>query len=312
MKVSVVVPLYNKRRFIERALQSILGQSVSDFELIVVDDGSTDGSHELVEAVNDPRVRLFRQPNAGPGAARNRGIQEARGEFLAFLDADDEWEPDYLQESLRVLETDPNVATVSHGYCLFPEGKPTTELWRRRQLADGVHRLSPETPPIFVVHLLAYMTAQGTVARTEVVRQHGGFYEANRCLYGEDSYLWLKVLLHHPVAVRLRPMWRFHVEASALSSNLRKARPVEPILTDPDEIFQTAPVSLTPLLKNVLAIRAIKTACMLSYWGKWREARKLLSRFCERSAWRWPKYAVAQLASTPIGALAGAVVRNVF
>ncbi|MGF1578735.1 MAG: glycosyltransferase family 2 protein [Gemmataceae bacterium] len=312
MKLSVIVPLYNKRPYVERALASILDQSFSDFELIVVDDGSTDEGHKLVEAAGDPRVRVIRQTNAGPGAARNRGIQEAQGELLAFMDADDEWEPDYLQESWNVLESEPQAATVTHGYFLYPEGKPTTDLWLSRKLTNGVHRLTAETAPLFVVHLLAYMTAQGTVARTEVVRQHGGFYTANRCLYGEDSYLWLKVMLTAPVAVRLRPLWRFHVEASALSSNLRKARPVEPLLTDPDEIIQTCPQHLSALLKKVLAVRAIKTACMLSYWGKWREARRLLRRFCDASAWRWPKYAVAQLAATPAGALAGAVVRRMY
>ena len=105
-RVSVVVPLYNKARFIGRCLDSILAQSFSDFEVIVVDDGSTDASLELARVYQrDPRVRVVSQQNAGPGAARNRGAQEARGEFLAPLDADDAWEVNYLSESVRLLDS---------------------------------------------------------------------------------------------------------------------------------------------------------------------------------------------------------------
>src|SRR5262249_7159571 len=88
LRVSIITPLYNKAPYIRRTLDSVAAQTFRDFELIVVDDGSTDGGERLVADYVDERVRLIRQPNAGPGAARNRGIAEARGELLAFLDAD--------------------------------------------------------------------------------------------------------------------------------------------------------------------------------------------------------------------------------
>jgi len=104
MRVTVIVPLYNKATHIGRCLRSIAGQTLRDFEAIVVDDGSTDGSGEIARAFGDPRFRVIAQANAGPGAARNRGASEARGEFLAFLDGDDEWLPDYLEDNVRALE----------------------------------------------------------------------------------------------------------------------------------------------------------------------------------------------------------------
>ena len=98
MKFSVIIPLYNKREFIVQAVESVLAQECAEFELLVVDDGSTDGSAELLEAlVSDPRLRVIRQDNmAGAGGqARNTGMSEAQGEWFAFLDADDYWLPNH-------------------------------------------------------------------------------------------------------------------------------------------------------------------------------------------------------------------------
>ncbi len=307
---SVIIPLYNKARFVERAMQSVLGQTHEDFELIVVDDGSTDGGAAIVERCRDRRVRLVRQANAGPGAARNRGLAEARGEFVAFLDADDEWLPEYLEKALACLEGPAReAACVSAGYMLHPPGRSMEPLWRRRGLQEGVYRVTPDMSPLFVVHLLAYLTPCTTVARTDVVRRWGGFFDEGKCLYGEDAYLWLKVLLHEPVAVRLEPLVRIHADASNLSGNLRGPRPVEPLLLFPAGLATECPASLRPLLKDVLGVRAIKTACMLGYWGRWRQARELLHQFCPWSAWRLPRFGIAQLVATPLGAAAGRVVR---
>jgi glycosyltransferase involved in cell wall biosynthesis len=108
-RVSVVVPCYNYGRFVGDAVGSILAQSFRDFEVIVVDDGSTDDTPDVLRQITDQRVRVLRKPNEGCAAARNTGRALARGEFLAFLDADDLWRPTFLERQLEVLEAEPEV-----------------------------------------------------------------------------------------------------------------------------------------------------------------------------------------------------------
>ena len=93
--ISVVIPLYNKERYIERAVYSVLSQTFQLFEIVIVNDGSTDGSVSVIERMNNPLIRLIHQKNGGVSAARNRGIEEARFEYIAFLDADDEWKENH-------------------------------------------------------------------------------------------------------------------------------------------------------------------------------------------------------------------------
>ena len=102
-KVSVVIPVYNREKYVRSAVDSILSQTFSDFELLVIDDGSTDGSIAVVQSYRDPRIRLARNnANLGVSATRNKGIQLARGVYLAFLDSDDCAYPDRLKQTSRL------------------------------------------------------------------------------------------------------------------------------------------------------------------------------------------------------------------
>jgi glycosyltransferase involved in cell wall biosynthesis len=107
--VSIIMPTYNYGRFIADAIESIMRQTVQDFEIIVVDDGSTDDTPAILARLANPRMKVIRQENAGTPAARNRGRSEMRGAFLSWLDADDIWRPNFLEQHLAVLESEPDL-----------------------------------------------------------------------------------------------------------------------------------------------------------------------------------------------------------
>jgi glycosyltransferase involved in cell wall biosynthesis len=308
MRVSVIVPLFNKAGYIRRSLDSIAAQTLRDFEVIVVDDGSTDGGDRIAGQYPDPRFRLVRQPNAGPGAARNRGIAEARAPYLAFLDADDVWLPEFLATNIRLLDRYPSAVCASGAWIDFPGGVSCVPVFGRRGISEGILTVSPLTPVRIFDAMVSFMTPSMTVVRAEALRRHGGFHEAG-CRFAEDGVLWLKLLLNEPVYFHLLPLTEFHREASGLSNNYTGPRPVEPYLSDPESLRRICPAALRPLLDRFYAARACKTACMLGYWGDWRRARALLTEFVSLRDWRTPYFGFALAASTPAGALAGRIFR---
>lgn len=312
MTISVIVPLFNKAPYVTRALNSIWAQELADLEVIVIDDGSTDDGLSIVRSHPDKRLRVISQANAGPGAARNRGLAEAKGEFAAFLDADDEWMPGFLAAGMRhFANAGPEIASVTFGYSEIPSDRPSETLWRSRGLSSGVVRLNPGVDPWFAISLLAFMTPCTTIARTQSIRRVGGFYDRNGCRYGEDAHLWLKFILNEPVMIDLEPHVNIYREASNLSSNLVGARPIEPFLEDPCDVENSCPPGLRPLLGQMLAIRAFKTACVLGYWGDWHRAAALRRRF-HPASWRplLPYQFASLVCSTPAGPALGCVWRT--
>lgn len=297
MKVAVVIPLWNKAATVRRALESVAAQTYGDFEAIIVDDGSTDASAEIAESFADPRFRVIRQANAGPGAARNRGLKESRSVYVAFLDADDEWLPTYLEAGLRILETgEPRPAAVARAW--YDEPGHRVAPWLRRRLREGLFRAEPTTDAEYFLQLLIPFSPCSTIARREIVERYGGFYTRNGCRYGEDAHLWLKVLLNEPVWFSMEPLVRFYRDAASLSGNLKGMRPVEPFLTDPEDVFAVCPAPLRPLLNRFLSMRAMKTATLLCLWSRGEEAMALRSRFLIPGASRLPWYVPSMLGTT--------------
>ena len=129
-KVTVIIPTYNRARYLGEAIRSVLDQEISDLELIVVDDGSTEATPRLLRAITDPRMRCISQPNRGISAAMNAGMRAARGEFVARLDSDDLWMPDMLLTLVGILETRPEIGVAcAKGQAVNSNGDLRGEVW---------------------------------------------------------------------------------------------------------------------------------------------------------------------------------------
>jgi hypothetical protein len=194
--VGVVIPTYNRRQRVERAVASVLAQTFQDFELLVVDDGSEDGTGESLAGL-DVRLRCHRQANRGPAAARNVGIRLARAPVVAFLDADNRWLPDHLEVVVALLARYPEAVLAS----TCPEFRIAGD----EQPEDG--RLIDPLPTALVCNRSGYLSC--IAARREVLLEVGGFDE--RLGVGEDDDLWLRLAMEGPFAVvRRRTIVRRH------------------------------------------------------------------------------------------------------
>lgn len=138
IKVSVIIPLFNKEPFIEQTLRSVMKQTYVDFECIIVDDGSTDNSPDIVKMfIEENRLpwKLLSQPNSGQTIARNNGIQESVGEYVAFLDSDDLWPPDKLELQVREIERSPNTVLVLSAYAIFKNASSVPRIVRHKNVS---------------------------------------------------------------------------------------------------------------------------------------------------------------------------------
>ncbi|HEY9707406.1 MAG TPA: glycosyltransferase family A protein [Oculatellaceae cyanobacterium] len=126
--VSIITPLYNKAAYITETIQSVLSQTYSDWEMLVVDNGSTDGSWEKAQALQESRIRLLQSPKQGPGAARNYGLDFAQGEWIQFLDADDLLEPEHLEQQLAAADENPEAEIIACYWQEFTDENPTQRI----------------------------------------------------------------------------------------------------------------------------------------------------------------------------------------
>lgn len=244
MKFSVIIPLYNKAPYIRKALESVLAQTYTDYELILVDDGSTDGSASIVETMlcevkgeeNEGKgyrlevkgdensgaettasrlsplaFRLLKQKNAGVSAARNNGEAQASGDYIAFLDADDWWDPTYLERMAQLVEDYPDAGLYACNYVYYKPGKTHVAL---------------NIPTGYINYPKAYyesgampVTSITAIMPRAVFDEMGGFPVGIKL--GEDFLLWAKTAMHYPVAFLNEPLAWYNNDVPV---NLRATR----------------------------------------------------------------------------------------
>jgi glycosyltransferase involved in cell wall biosynthesis len=206
MKISVVIPLYNKSETILRALNSIFTQTVQPEEIIVVNDGSTDDSEAIVSGLNHPLVRLISQTNAGVSAARNRGIAVAKSEWIAFLDADDEWLAEFLETITMLSEKYPQCSLLATSY-FFQDSEGIKDNIVLRKLPftgeDGVlgnyfEVAAYSNPPLW---------SSAIVVSKNAIKEIGGF--PTGITSGEDLLTWTRLAIRNSIAFSVHPLAAF-------------------------------------------------------------------------------------------------------
>lgn len=203
-RFSVIIPLYNKEREVENTLRSVLAQTLQPLEIVVVDDGSTDNSAEVVERLGSSLVRLIRQSNAGECAARNRAMSEARGDYFALVDADDGWKPEFLEEVAAMIEEFPDCGIYSTAFDIVsPTGVVRGACPTERGIVENFWQES-------MTHYVTIPSA--TVLPRRVVEELGGFPEGMKM--GGDQWMWIKIASHYKVCFSPRALCDYSMVAS--------------------------------------------------------------------------------------------------
>jgi glycosyltransferase involved in cell wall biosynthesis len=192
---SVIIPAFNRRSFIGTAVNSVLGQTFRDLELIVIDDGSTDGTRDLIASYKDKRINYLFQPNRGVASARNRGLELSRGRYIAFLDSDDRWVPEKLEKAAEYVAEFPDIK-IFH----------TEEVWYKKgRLLNQKKKHKKPTGHVYEKALpICCISISTAIIKRDVFDEVGAFDESFEAC--EDYDFWLRATARHEVKLIPLPL----------------------------------------------------------------------------------------------------------
>lgn len=254
--ISVIIPLYNKEAGIATALRSVLAQTYQDFETVVVDDGSTDGSVAIVETFNDQRIRLIHQANAGVSAARNRGIEEAKGKYVAFLDADDEWMPGFLEEIRALQKAYPECKAQATNYAFCSNSIKSSTILRKLPFDGEIGVLSNYFEVACCSHPPVWTSA--ACIERKLLQEIGGFPIGVKS--GEDLLTWARVAVRTQWAYSRKALSVFNIEGYEFNERPKRI---------PAEV-DTVGNELKSMYKNNPNIKGLRR--YIAHWHKMRSS----------------------------------------
>lgn len=236
---SVIIPLYNKAPYVAKTIESVLRQTFNDYELIIIDNGSTDGSNEIVSKYSDPRIQIVRlDENVGVSNARNKGVALSTAPYVTFLDADDWWEPTFLEEMAGLIERHPNAGIYGSGYWIIKNGK-------KRLAPIGVEEDFKEGNinycQVYAKTLCMPLTSITIAMPRKIFDESGGF--KSHLKLGEDFDLWIRIALKHNVVFLNKPLSNYNQDVDVTYRGTHHLR-------DPKEHMLWNLGYLEPLEKN--------------------------------------------------------------
>ena len=260
--ISIVIPLYNKEKQIGNTLKSLFNQTFQDFEVLIVNDGSTDQSINIVKQFNDPRIRIIEQSNQGVSVARNSGIKEAKYEFIAFLDADDEWRRTYLEAQVDLIHSFPECSVYACAYEFKYIEKVEPIILNRIPFPGKKGVLSNYFE--VACHSHPPLCTPSVIAKKKALLEIGGFPIG--IIEGEDLITWAKLALRYPIAYNLTSQTYFVKDQTENYSNEmpRIQRETHNLGLEFERLYQAH--------KTVIGLKSY-----VSHWYKMRTAMFLLS-----------------------------------
>ncbi|KAF2081895.1 glycosyltransferase family 2 protein [Flavobacterium sharifuzzamanii] len=218
---SVVIPLFNKANHIETTIKSILSQSFTDYEIIVINDGSTDNGEALVRGFNDDRIQVYNQKNQGVSIARNLGIEKSKGRLIAFMDADDFWFPDHLQELANLFQDFPDCGI----YCSRHKIRISKKHFKI-PVYNGINEsFRGIVPDYFFSNRPFRITWTSSLAiPKEIIEKIGGF--TPNVTNGQDLELWTKIGIKYPVAItnKTTAIYNFDIPNSVTKNHVNSMK----------------------------------------------------------------------------------------
>ncbi len=205
MRFSVIIPLYNKAPYVAKAIESVLAQSFTDYELVIMDDGSQDGSFEVALRCVEGRTNchIYRQTNKGVSVARNNAVSLSQGEYLCFLDADDWWEPSFLEEMSRLIEEFPDAGIYGTNYTIVNETRHKTRV-ASVGVDSGFEKGYINYCKVYAKTMYMPLTSITVSIPRAVFLEMQGF--PKNIKLGEDFMLWIRIALNYKVAFLNKPL----------------------------------------------------------------------------------------------------------
>lgn len=221
---SVIIPAYNAEKFLPAAISSVLSQSWEAFELIVVDDGSQDGTGAVVESIRDPRLKYLRQENGGVSAARNRGIRAARGEFVCFLDADDTWKENHLAVLAGLIREYSECGMYLTGYDIRLHNGQLLHKSREILKRIAPEQITSDNGYEVLIQNGYFFNTNTVCCRREVFDKVGLFAQGVK--NGEDDDMWMRIFAYYPIAISKEATTVYDRSNSGATGHRGVVRPV--------------------------------------------------------------------------------------
>lgn len=291
---SIVIPVFNKEKYVGRAISSVLNQTFSEFELIIIDDGSTDNSMCIIEQFKDSRIKIISKENEGVSTARNVGIKNAKYEYIAFLDADDVWNPNFLKIVYKLIQDFPEAGAYYTNYKIVKKEKKQNDQFKINKdykciLINDYFLFAIKDKP---------MWTSCVVVKKHVLNDIGGFPQ--NITRGEDIYLWTKIALKYKIAYT-NYIGAYYYK-NVPNSLTKKKFSLEKNFTNYAEDFyhKNKNLAVDPTTFKEYMIRIIvNKAKYYIEMSKKREARVLLSKYFKTRYFKKKVYILYILSALP-------------